>query len=311
MNWHNVRWDDAALDGLADGEPDDGCLPDFLIIGAAKSGTTSLYYYLRQHPDIGMSVPKEPNFFHRADFRDALDEYRRCFTAAGRVRGESSVEYTYHPFVKGVPERIHSVLPNARLIYVVRDPIDRAEALHHQHYCSHKVGREVEKTFAELDPAKNLYVASSMYALQLKQYLQFFARSSILIVDQEALRFKREDTLRSVFAFLGVEADFASDRFDSELNTRETKLRMTGAGVRLRGSPVADLVRTKVPASVREAVFEVARRGLMRPAPRTLLPADVRARLADALRDDVAQFRELSGLPFDHWSVGPAERVRS
>jgi len=303
IRWHKVRWDDKALDGLADGEPDEGRLPDFLIVGAAKSATTSLYYYLNQHPEIGMSIPKEPNFFLRDDFRGALHEYERCFSRAGTVRGEASVRYTFHPSLPGVAERIHSVLPHAKLIYVVRDPVDRAEAHYHQEYCSHRVGPRIEDAFADLADERNLFVSVSKYAMQTEQYLRYFPRSAFMVIDQAALRTAREQTLRAVFSFLGVDTEFASDRFSLELNTRAQKLRVSEAGMRLRRSPLADLARTVLPVKVREPVFDLARRNLTRSVPRTPLPADVRSRLEEALADDSQRFRELSGLPFDHWSL--------
>ena len=305
IRWHNVRWDDPALNGEGEeeSERDDGRLPDFFVVGAAKSGTTSLYYYLNQHPDIGMSIPKEPNFFNREDFQAGLDDYKRCFSRQGRVRGESSVEYTYHPFVNGPPERIHSVLPAAKIIYIVRDPVDRAEAHYHQRYCSGKVGPGIEKAFADLDHASNVFIATSMYAMQMDRYLRFFPRSALLVVDQNELKFNREETMRSVFSFLDVDSAFASDRFSLELNTRQDKLRMSDAGRRLRRSAIADLARTALPAPVRDAAFEMARRGLMRNVARTPLPPDVRRRVVEALTDDAQRFRELSGLAFAQWSA--------
>src|SRR5688500_3515585 len=96
-------------------------LPTFITIGAAKSGTTSLHYYLDQHPEISMSSPKETNFFERSDAAESLDEYQLHFRAGFPARGESSVHYTCFPTIPDVQERIASALPDVKLIYIVRD----------------------------------------------------------------------------------------------------------------------------------------------------------------------------------------------
>ena len=90
---------------------DANLLPTFMIIGAAKAGTTSLHHYLDQHPEISMSTPKETNFFERPDAAENLDEYQRCFQPGTKLRGEASVHYTCWPTVDGVAERISATLP--------------------------------------------------------------------------------------------------------------------------------------------------------------------------------------------------------
>ena len=107
-------------------------LPNTFIIGAGKSGTTSLWLYLNRHPDIALSRNKEPAFFVRPNFREDLDWYESLFEPA-RIVGEASTVYTAHPVFDGVPERIHSLVPTPKLIYLVRDPVERAIS----HYVEH------------------------------------------------------------------------------------------------------------------------------------------------------------------------------
>ena len=101
-------------------------LPNLIVIGAPKGGTTSLHHYLGAHPDVFMSRRKELGLFDREDWRDRVEWYERQFPDRPRgYAGESSPAYSMHPTVAGVPERIHELLPDARLIYLVRDPVER------------------------------------------------------------------------------------------------------------------------------------------------------------------------------------------
>ena len=114
-------------------------LPTFFVIGAAKSGTTSLHYYLDQHPDVHMSREKEPNYFsfaHRPGgpkhvIRDRR-AYKALFDSPAPVRGEASVTYSFWPHPPDVAERIHAAVPDAKFVYVVRDPVERTLS-HYRH----------------------------------------------------------------------------------------------------------------------------------------------------------------------------------
>jgi hypothetical protein len=99
-----------------------------MIIGAAKAGTTSLHRYLDQHPSIFMSRQKELKLFSRDDWREHLDWYRGQFPSTLPVRGESSPVYSMDPWFPGVPERVKELLPDALLVYLVRDPVERLVA---------------------------------------------------------------------------------------------------------------------------------------------------------------------------------------
>ncbi len=164
----------------------DMALPTFFIIGTAKAGTTSLHHYLDLHPQIQMSAIKEPNFFAGAENGtpypggrvDRLEEYERLFDPSVEVRGEASPSYTNHPRRVGVPERIKALVPHAKLIYLVRDPIARTVS-HYQH--SVAVGRErrsLEDALSDLSDPLLPWTSTSRYASQLELYLPHFPSSS-------------------------------------------------------------------------------------------------------------------------------------
>ena len=159
-------------------------LPSFLLIGAMKSGTTTLYWHLREHPDVFMATPKEPNFFNDHWHR-GVGWYERLFAGAGgaQARGEASVRYTSYPDDSECPSRTASVIPNVRLLHVVRDP----NACMRSHYL-HEVAalrehRPVEQALRE-NPS---YLDLSRYATQLERYLDHFPHEQLLVVRAEDL----------------------------------------------------------------------------------------------------------------------------
>src|SRR3954451_20008821 len=174
-------------------------LPNLIIIGGLKCGTTSIHHYLGLHPEINMSKPKELNFFvDELNWDLGLDWYRGRFDERYPVRGESSPHYTNLPYFEGVPERIHKHIPDAKLIYMVRDPISRILS----HWC-HAVGagyetRPMEDALARSDQT---YVTRSRYWLQLQSFLQRFDRSQIDVITQEELQSDRQGTMRKAFGF--------------------------------------------------------------------------------------------------------------
>lgn len=192
--------------------------PNLFIIGAMKAGTSSLHEYLHQHPDIFMSRLKEPQYFAPHTTRwgqdwgqgcshpEPGDEwYLRLFSAAGAARyaGESSVSYTARPWVGDCEKRIHAFNPDARLIYILRDPIERAIS-HYWHFVAD--GREDLSPEAAMRRREE-YVSRSDYAFQLQPYLATFDSGQIYVLTLEELRRYPAETLRSLFVWLGVDPD--------------------------------------------------------------------------------------------------------
>ena len=100
--------------------------PNLIIIGAAKAGTTSLHYYLGLHPEISMSQRKELRFFsHEKYWSRGIEWYESHFSGIAKIYGETSPSYAMYPRYPDPPERMHALVPHAKLIYVVSDPIER------------------------------------------------------------------------------------------------------------------------------------------------------------------------------------------
>lgn len=193
-----------------------GTLPNFVIIGAQKSGTTSLFAYLRDHPDVFLAPGKEIHYFDR-HFDEGLDWYKAKFAnvANEHAIGEATPNYMY--FGEGV-SRMAEVLPNARLIAILRNPVDRAYS-HYWH--SRSRGRE-KLEFAKAIAAEperlatgdhhqlrcHSYLDRGRYLAQLKRVCQFYPREALLVILFEELCHAPAETFRTVFRFLEVDNAF-------------------------------------------------------------------------------------------------------
>ncbi len=277
-----------------------GALPNLIVIGGLKCGTTSLHHYLNLHPEIGMSRPKELNFFVE-ELNWPLGEawYASHFPADAPVRGESSPHYTNLPRFPGVAERMRATIPEARMIYMVRDPIDRALS----HFLHNVAGgyetRSMEDAVA--DPA-NAYVHRGMYAMQVEPYLKAFGERRIELVSQEELKLDRDRTVRRVFEFAGVDPGFTSPQFDREWETgtgkRTGRFTAMDRAVRLPGLRALDRNFDRMPEPVRWVIEKVVHDPGGAPA-RPELPANLRARLAERFAPDTERLRELTGRRFE------------
>ena len=284
----------------ADGETSasgGGALPNLVVIGAMKCGTTSLHLLLDQHPDITMSRRKEISFFSRQDDDRGVPWYMSHFNGATAIRGESSPSYTKYPQRDGVPARMHALLPDAKLIYILRDPIERTVSHYLHDYLRGREQRPLGEALRSF--ADNPYVSPSRYHMQLERYLQYYARSQILILATEDLRDEAHLTLERVVDFLGV----APYRFDvfTEANVAEHRGRSNRLG-RMLESPRAKRLGRRLPRpAVELAKFVNAR--LSKKVPRPALDDETRQALTAFLREDVGRLRAATGMAFDKWSL--------
>jgi hypothetical protein len=276
-------------------------LPNLLVIGAAKCGTTSLHAYLAEHPEISMSAEKELDFFVPEKNRGrSLGWYESQFDPVARVRGESSPSYTAHPFYAGVPARIRALIPHVRMVYLVRDPIERTIS----HWLHRVSTHEWVPSFADtLESEEGAWIVGlSRYWLQLEQYLAHFPSEQILVVDSDDLRERRGETLSRIFRFVGVDADYRSLEFERERipvprPTRRNRVGRIGIGglQRTLGPELTARVAGFVPAPLKAAF----RKQVGRP----VLSERVRARLEDELRDDVERLRAHTRQAFAGWTI--------
>lgn len=198
-----------------------GALPNLIVIGAMKCATTALHRYLDVHPDVAMSEPKELNFFCgppewlTGNWHRGVEWYAAQFRPEAPVRGEAS------PSFPEAAERMAQVVPEVRLVYMVRDPIERAVSQYLHHRAEGTERRPIEE--ALLDRASQ-YLQRSCYYARLEPYLACFPREQIFICAQEDLLARRRVTLRGLYRFAGVEDSFWSPLHGCRWNTSRSEV---------------------------------------------------------------------------------------
>lgn len=199
---------------------------DFFIVGAPKSGTTSLYKYLNEHPNIFMSKLKEPNYFTSQEIKsqglyyntriaDSFSEYQALFSGRkiNQRIGEASVSYLFYP---KTAHKIYNHNPNAKIIIILRDPAERA----YSHYLmDYRLGY-VKESFKSIIEKKSKsqkqdlyyqqYISLGMYYNQVKKYIDVFGAQNVYIIDYPNFCKNTKDVIKQVYDFLKLESSFIS-----------------------------------------------------------------------------------------------------
>ena len=278
--------------------PETGALPNLIIIGAQKCGTSGLHYYLSLHPEIAMSRPKELNFFiAERNWSRGIEWYARHFDPGAPVRGEASPNYTAYPQHMGVPGRMASVVPGAKLIYMVRDPLDRIAAHWVHNYAKRRERGDVATTITHPNTS---YLSRSQYHMQLRRFLEFYPLEQVLVIDQDNLRDDRAQTLRDVFRFCGVDPAFRHPKFEQIRHSSSRKRRATRLGMRIQRLSRSGWGR-RVPRKLWLA-FDVAL-PLSKPIPKPDIARVLPEESLEVLREDAQRLRELTGREFPDWSI--------
>lgn len=298
-------------------------LPNTFIIGAAKSGTTSLYNYLSQHPDAFMCPVKEPRFFAYAENPPdmvgpgdqssneaagavySMDAYRSLFSGATTepVVGEASPVYLYD---ESAPRLIHKHCPDATLIVLLRNPIERAYS-HYLHL--YESGREPLDDFeAALDAEEERIAAGyewswhyrrmGFYGRQLSRYLDYFHREQLQIYRFEQLRADNVRFAQTVFRALDIDPSVVPDTRIRHRATGVPKLKWLHRFIGNSDHFLRRWSRLVLPKWIRDRILLSVKNANLEKPP---LPAAARSRLAAVYRDDVQRLEEMLGRSFSDW----------
>ena len=230
--------------------------PDFMIIGAMKSGTTTLYGYLGRHSRIFMCHPKEPMFFSR-QYAKGLDWYFSLFSGAGedQICGEASTCYSRWPFFGDVAARIHAAVPDSKFIYVMRHPVERAYS-HYRHEAEERQapGSGDFISFEQaLEQLPEIF-QTGLYRLQIEKFLEYFPRDRLLPVFFEDLTRNPGPLLEDVQRFLGLEpedrvleSEIVANTFGSRMVTREVQAFRDS----VRRAPAVSAMLNRIPPGLR------------------------------------------------------------
>lgn len=262
-------------------------LPNFIIIGAMKSGTTTLHHKLDMHPNIGMSRAKEPNFFNQYYSRGE-EWYKGLFTGNFQLYGEASPNYTKAQTFPDTAGNMHATVPDAKLIYIVRDPIERIYShLHHNLYRDRLQPHEIDHVVLN-NPE---YIKTSSYYYQASQYLPYYSLDKMLFLSFEELKKDSNATMKRICEFLGVSAiDFNKE--DKIYNDTAKKYLIKNHDLAHRTLP-AFLIKPY------HTFFYLL--GIKRDRP--VLKAETVQIIRDRLEEDITAFRKLTGMPFSDWKA--------
>lgn len=303
-------------------------MPNFLIIGAAKAGTTSLYNYLKNHPQVYMSPVKEPRFFglvgQKANFQGIgddkvnkqlitdLGEYQQLFESVSNQKaiGEASTWYLY---CEKAPMQINQYIPNARLIAVLRNPVDRAYSnyLHQRHRSSEEtlefgdaLQQESERISQNWRPFWH-YKNMGFYGNQLERYFKIFPAHQIKVYLQEDLLINPLATIKDVFNFLEIDDTFTPDinqKFNKAYRPKNSLLQKFIMRPNLMKSALKAILPNTIAKKIGTQVRTLNRNVNSAPIQSKLSP-ELRQQLAAEYRQDILKLQDLINRDLSQWLI--------
>ena len=283
---------------------------DFFIVGAPKAGTTSLYHYLNEHSEIEMSSQKEPDFFSDQSLQkqklyydknriDTLEKYNSLFEREDVIlRGDSSVSYLFY---EDVPHKIITYNPDAKIIIMLRNPIDRAFSHYLMDYSLGLISESFETIIQKQSKHKNAnlfyqqYIQVSEYSKQIKRYLEVFSKDNIHFIDYEDFKNDTSDVVNSVFLFLGVNDDFQpylKKKYNTYTAPKNSLIRYVYSFVACR-KMVANILSKNLTKTIRNLLFRSDKKPQLTELTRNFL--------IKHFESDVRELSELLNKDFTKW----------
>ncbi len=282
-----------------------------LIIGAMKSGTTSLFDILSQHPQICASKIKEPDYFVRSGDHKSQNEYLALWNwneRQHRIALESSVAYTKSPFIRGVPERIYnSGLGKFRFIYFVRDPVARIESqIRHGVFAGW--GKSLDEGISDD------LIAFTRYATQLDEYLMYFKKGDLLVLTLEEFQNNPASVLTRICEFIDVDKKFEFNNVEEPRNSGQF-FESSSLMMRLTQNPIGKYIaRSILPFQfknwLRDKLVKLGGEAKQKPIPgRWRLTETEKERVISMLSSDLKRIHHEYGIDVcEYWNV-PEEFV--
>lgn len=270
---------------------------DFMIIGAQKCGTTSVATQLAQHPDVCFSRVKEPGYFNRVqEWQSEIDSYHKLFSAKDdQICGEASTMYTFSPEWEGTHARLNSYNPDLKLIYMMRNPIERVIS-NYSHNLVRGIVKESPEKIVLSDPA---YINRSKYWMQIEPYLGLFTENRIRLIVFEEYISNQQLTLDQIAPFLGI----SSNGFDRSDDAREHK---TIGNWYLKYEWMREFTNTESFQIIRQLFPENLRKALRKRLSRRLeqkpqFSVDLQRSIWSVVEDDVRRIEDFLGREIRQW----------
>ncbi len=280
-----------------------------------KSGTTTLYEYLERHPDVFMTTPKEPNFFSMDEvFGKGTNWYGSLFAdaSANQVCGEASPSYSRFPRFSDTVSRISQTVPKAKLVYIMRHPVERF-------YSNYVFDRSYgfSDSIRETLESRTYVLETSNYMLQIEKYLEFFSREQMLLLLLDDLKAAPKRVLSEVYEFLGVEGNHATESEPVQANPqgRNYMARQCNTNLeKIRKFPGVKILKQAVPSGmrgrIRDSVLQrlpdsrlgrwVSKRHTAKAEP---LTDEIRQELLARLAEPTTKLEQFLGRDLSAWRV--------
>jgi hypothetical protein len=311
--------------------------PNFIVPGAQKSSTTTLYDYLQEHPEIGMSKPKEPHYFSRIPGSVSWQWYQRCFKNSEHIRATGEASASYMP-VKDSARRIYEALGiEVKLIFILRNPVERIyssflhmrksrpffdrrcfdEAVSWQSKTledmlyeeKSRIQRAARDGSIDLESFRDFgdeadwnyrYITNSAYRHQIERFLQFYPLENCLFVLMDDLRKDWEDVMKRAYRFIGV-SEFSTASIN-EIHRHTTKMPKPGVlgklfSFRLLRRLGQSVLPARYEAKVRNLLVKVATEGS------PPMPTEARVRLTEAFSYENEALSKLIGVDLRLWNA--------
>lgn len=258
-----------------------------------------MQHALSRVKQLSLPAMKETDFFMPQNMQArGTDWYRSLFDQSAPMRGEISPNYSNRAAFPRVSEMLHGAVPNAKIIYVVRDPVKRAVS-QYRHGVAMKIF-EPEDNFLATEEGE-LLVAASKYAWQLEAWTALYPPDQILILDFLELQDSPHVFYGRLMSFLGLPDDTPELDFEP-INSSQELARIPSWWIALRSTPLGEAIRNTLPTSTALKIKKGYTR-LMKPSRQANIPRQFEHQVANALQDDVARFRQMVGMPFSHWTI--------
>ena len=291
--------------------------PNFLIIGVQKAGTTSIYNYLGQHPQVYMSPIKETNFLEKdwekvgkeqslynSNGIDTWEKYCQLFAGAKDeiALGEASPNYLFH--YKSSVERILKYVPEAKLIAILRNPIERAYSDYLMHIRD-EIGEQLSlKAEIELRPRSSFLLKKGFYSTQLQYYFEHFDKSQIKIYLYDDLKANPVKLMQDLYKFIGVDNSFCPDMSEKVQTAQVPKSRLVNRLLR-KHNPVRSFVAKNLKLFLPEAQRQKLRSQLIKlnsdGKEKAKLNQEERKMLRDLYQEEIVSLQELIGRDLSSW----------